>query len=325
VDPPPDVRDEALGRMRASDAARVRYALERDLPVRTADGSPIALLCNVASDAEARIGLGAGAAGVGLLRTEIAFLDATDWPPEQAQREVLEPVFATLRGLPVTARLLDFSNDKVPPFLAGGPTGLDALLADRGALRAQLRALLEAGRGSELRVLVPMVRTARQVRAVRSELEAVAETLGWAAPPPLGVMIELPEAASNAADLAGSADFFSIGTNDLTSQVLGLDRADPGTGPALAADPRVLALIATVVAGAAEAGISVSVCGDAAADPAVLPLLIGLGIRTLSVGAALVPRVAGWIADADAGDCAEVAARALRASSAGEVWEQVRA
>jgi phosphoenolpyruvate-protein kinase (PTS system EI component) len=262
---------------------------------------------------------------VGLLRTEIAFLDATDWPPEQAQREVLEPVFATLRGLPVTARLLDFSNDKVPPFLAGGPTGLDALLADRGALRAQLRALLEAGRGSELRVLVPMVRTARQVRAVRSELEAVAETLGWAAPPPLGVMIELPEAASNATALAGSADFFSIGTNDLTSAVLRLGRTDRQLAPALAAHPHVLRHVVAACRAALDAGIPVSVCGDAAGDPQVLPILLGCGVTSLSVAPSRVDEVRWRVRRTPAGSWATRLAELVDLPDAEAVWARVAA
>jgi phosphoenolpyruvate-protein kinase (PTS system EI component) len=109
-------------------------------------------------------------------------------------------------------------------------------------------------------------------------------------------MVEVAATAANAAAFAPAVDFFSIGTNDLASEVLGLDRADPGTRPALAADPRVLRLIDEVVKAAAASDISVSVCGDAAADPLVLPLLLGLGIRTLSVGAARVPQVARQIA-----------------------------
>jgi phosphoenolpyruvate-protein kinase (PTS system EI component) len=123
--------------------------------------------------------------------------------------------------------------------------------------------------------------------------------------------VELAATAS-AADAFARASFFSIGTNDLTSQVLGLDRADPAMRPALAADPRVLALIARVVQAAGAAGVDVSVCGDAAADRAVLPLLIGLGVRKFSVGAARLPDVAEWITDADSSVCAALAGQALQ-------------
>jgi phosphoenolpyruvate-protein kinase (PTS system EI component) len=125
--------------------------------------------------------------------------------------------------------------------------------------------------------------------------------------------------------VAPAAGFFSIGTNDLTSEVLGLSRADPRMGPALAADPRVLALISRVVAAAATSGIEVSVCGDAAADPGVLPLLIGLGVRTFSVGAARLPRVAEWVAAADTASCADLAAEAMSASAGPPAAHQLRA
>jgi phosphoenolpyruvate-protein kinase (PTS system EI component) len=146
-----------------------------------------------------------------------------------------------------------------------------------------------------------------------------------AAVPPLGMMVEVAATAEAAAVFAPAAGFFSIGTNDLTSEVLGLSRADPRMGPALAADPRVLVLISRVVAAAATTGIEVSVCGDAAADPGVLPLLIGLGVRTFSVGAARLPRVAEWVAAADTARCAELAAEAMSAPAGPPAAHQVRA
>ena len=131
-------------------------------------------------------------------------------------------------------------------------------------------------------------------------------------PPPLGIMIELHQTAAAAGEFAPAVDFFSIGTNDLTGQVLGLDRRDPAAEPALTAYPPVLELIARVADAGRRAGISVSVCGDSAADPLVLPLLVGLGVRVLSVPAAQVPRVRSAVAELDAGACAALAADALR-------------
>jgi phosphoenolpyruvate-protein kinase (PTS system EI component) len=156
---------------------------------------------------------------------------------------------------------------------------------------------------------------------VRSALAEAAAEVGTGLPE-LGMMVELAATASAAGAFARASGFFSIGTNDLTSQVLGLDRADPAMRPALAADPRVLALIARVVQAAAATGVDVSVCGDAAADPAVLPLLIGLGVRKLSVGAARVRQVAEWITAADSTVCAALACQALQA--AGPEQAQVR-
>ena len=281
---------------------RVRADPDRRAPqeVRTADGEPVTLLCNVASAAETRLGLSGGAGGVGLLRTEIAFTGAAGWPSEADHLAQLTPVLGLLAGRPAVVRLLDFSGDKIPPFLDhGAEHGLAVLLQAPVALEDQLRAILRAGAGTRLAVLVPMVTSLDEVARVRAALAKAAAEVG-VGPPELGIMVEVASTAAAAAKFAPAVDFFSIGTNDLASEVLGLDRADPQTRPALAADSRVLALIEGVVQAAAAAGIKVSVCGDAAADPLVLPLLLGLGIRTLSVGAARVPQVAGWIAATEA-------------------------
>ena len=324
-------------------------------PVATADGRVITVLCNVASAAETRRGLAAGATGVGLLRTEIPFTGALAWPTLDEHRAHLAPILGLLTGRTATARLLDFSGDKIPPFLAGlageaapaatngktgpgapggpgvvagsgaGPApafGLAALLAHPSALRDQLRAILEAGRDTRLAVLIPMVSSLDEVAQVRAALAETAVSLD-APVPRLGIMVELAATARAAETFAPAVDFFSIGTNDLAGQVLGLDRRDPSARPALAADPRVLALIAHTAQAAREARLTVSVCGDAAADPQVLPLLVGLGVDTLSVPAARVPRVRSWVADLDARACADLAEQALAAPDVEAVWKLV--
>jgi phosphoenolpyruvate-protein kinase (PTS system EI component) len=295
-----------------------------DGPARTADGREITVLCNVASAAETRRGLAAGATGVGLLRTEIPFAEALAWPGRAEQEAQLVPILGLLAGRTAIVRLLDFSGDKIPPFLRDGqaPAGLAALLGHRTALADQLRAVLEAGRGTSLAVLIPMVSLPAEVTHVRDVLTRTAADVG-AGLPRLGIMVELQVTAQTAEVFAPAVDFFSIGTNDLTGQVLGLDRRDPAARPALAAHPRVLALIARVVDAGRRAGITVSVCGDSAADPLVLPLLIGLGVDSLSVPAARVQRVRSWLAGLDTPACAALAATALRADTAEDVWELV--
>jgi phosphoenolpyruvate-protein kinase (PTS system EI component) len=171
--------------------------------------------------------------------------------------------------------------------------------------------------------MVPMVRSVTELAAVPAALAEAAAGTG-AALPELGMMVEIAATAAAAGTFTGASDFFSVGTNDLTSEVLGLDRADPATTPALAADPRVLALVATVARAAQAAGVGLSVCGDAAADPAVLPLLIGLGIRRFSVGAARLPQVAEWIAAAESAACAVQASHALAAAGLAAVPDQPR-
>jgi phosphoenolpyruvate-protein kinase (PTS system EI component) len=203
-------------------------------------------------------------------------------------------VLTLLRGRRAVVRLLDFAGDKVPPF--PGAAGLAAFLHAPGALAAQLAAILQAGAGTDLAIMIPMVRSLAEVDLVRAQLAKAAKAAG-ADPPPLGMMVELAATAAAARAFAGSVDFFSIGTNDLTADVLRRDRSV--LRPSDAAEPMVLTSVASVVRAAGEAGIGLSVCGDAAADPAVLPLLLSIGVRTVSVGAAKVPAVARWIARAD--------------------------
>jgi multiphosphoryl transfer protein len=310
-DPPTEVGRIAPGQQAGRIAPGRQAAAWAPREVRTADGEPVTLLCNVASVAETRLGLSGGAAGVGLLRTEIPYTSTPGWPSEADHLAQLSPMLALLEGRPAVVRLLDFSGDKVPPFLRDrGPRGLAALLGAPEALADQVRAILRAGASARLAVLVPMVTSVDEIRQVRAALARAAAQIG-AEPPELGIMVEVAATAAAAAAFADAVDFFSVGTNDLASEVLGVDRADPGSRPAQAADPRVLTLIANVVRAAGAAGVKVSVCGDAAADPLVLPLLLGLGVRTLSVGAARVPRVAGWIAAADTAAAARDAAEIL--------------
>jgi phosphoenolpyruvate-protein kinase (PTS system EI component) len=323
-DPEPATPDPAAKNPAASPATQTlstppaASSNAADAPVhRTADGQLVTLLVNAASAREVRMGLAAGAAGVGLLRTEIPFLGTTAWPTQLEHEAALAAPLGLLAGRPAVVRLLDFSGDKVPPFLAGTryANGLAALLAAPHALRDQLRAILAAGRATELRIMVPMVTTVAELAEVDAALNEAIQSEA-ADPertprPVLGMMVEVESTAAHAAAFARAAGFFSIGTNDLTSEVLGIDRADPRMSPGLAADPRVLSLLSGVVTAAADRGIPVSVCGDAAADPEVLPLLLGLGVRTFSVGAARLPQVAAWVAAADTARAARRAAAVL--------------
>jgi phosphoenolpyruvate-protein kinase (PTS system EI component) len=258
-------------------------AAARALPAITRDGVSVTLLANVASPREARRALDAGATGVGLVRTELALLDGETWPTAGEHEAQLRPLLEVLAGHSVVVRLLDFSNDKVPayaaPLLAASGTG-PVLLHAPAALDAQLAAILAAGRGYDVRVLVPMVTRPEELELVRGRLAVLAEDQPL---PPVGALIESPAAVDNLPALLPVADFLSVGTNDLTATTLGLDRSDPRLGPALAARPEVLTQIARVVHEAAEVGTPVSVCGDAAADPAVLTRLLEIGVTTISV------------------------------------------
>lgn len=316
----PDEASQATARAVAADRAAAVDAerAQRTLPAETVDGVRVTLLANVASGVEARRAVEAGCDGVGLLRTELGFLDAHDWPRQAEHDEHLAPVLAPLAGLPVTVRLLDFTNDKKPAFADASALGLDGLLAHPDALDAQLAAIVSAGRGVDLRVLVPMVVTPDQVLTVRLRLSRVADRMGVAAPS-LGPMVELPDAARAAADLAEVSDFLSLGTNDLTAAALGLDRTDPRFTATLTLHPAVLDLVDATVRAGVAAGVPVSVCGDAAADPSVLPVLLGAGVRAVSVAPSRLAAVRTVVRQSEIGRCVELFEQARSPGSASGV------
>lgn len=323
LDPSPARAASARAAAEARACDHRRWRAERASPARTRDGHRVAVLANVASAAEVEVALGYGADGAGLVRTELAFLQAPAWPTEDEHRRALEPVLGALRGQVATVRVLDFGADKTPPFLAGAQErGLRLVLRSPDALAAQLRAVLRAGRDCRLRVLLPMVEGARELEVAVALLQEAAAATAMAVPP-LGAMIETPAAAAAVFDLAGRADFLSIGTNDLTCATLGEDRF--GAGRARAHDPRVLALIARTTRAAHAAGRTVEICGEAASDPATVALLVGLGVDELSVGAARVGAVREWVRGLDRARAAALAQRALRAADASAVEELVQA
>jgi phosphoenolpyruvate-protein kinase (PTS system EI component) len=298
-------RDRREGRRAAAIAAR-------DLPAVTEDGRRVSVLANVSGVVELDAALEAGAEGVGLLRTELAFLTATAWPSEEAHRATLGPVLAGLRGRPATVRVLDFGGDKTPPFLAGvEQRGIALLLGHPAALAAQLRGILAVADGAMLRILLPMVETVAQVALARRAIVDAVEAVPGAARPRLGAMIETRAGVGAARAIAAEVDFLSIGTNDLTHSVLDADRFSPQVVRAY--NPRVLRAIAVVVDAGRRAAIPVEVCGEAGSDPTSAPLLIGAGVDEISVGAARVGAVRQWVRTLSFAELSrlEVAARRL--------------
>jgi phosphoenolpyruvate-protein kinase (PTS system EI component) len=321
--PSPERADIARREMSARLEAVRRSHEMRSEPAVTTDGTRVVVLVNVAGPEELDVGLSAGAEGVGLLRTELSFLEAAGWPDEQEHIEMLKPILERLDTGDAVIRVLDFGADKAPPFLRDIPErGIELLLAQPEPFTAQLRAILLASQRHDVRVLLPMVQRVEQVVRTRALLETVARSLGIARIPPLGSMIETPEAARDADAIARSSDFLSIGTNDLTASTLGADRFAANT--ACAHHPRVLRSIARSVAAAHDAGIPIEVCGEAASDPIMLPLLVGLGIDELSVGAARVGAVREWIRHLSAAEVAGLAQSALTMDTAEEVAWAVR-
>jgi phosphoenolpyruvate-protein kinase (PTS system EI component) len=308
------VRHPEAGRILAAraeaerrDAARKTAVASRLEPAQTKDGRRLRILANAASVAEVIEALEQGAEGVGLLRTELLFLDAQRWPTFSQQASFLSLILAPLAGRIATVRLLDFGGDKTPPFLHGaGDRGIELLLKAPEALRAQLAAITDAGAKVKLRILIPMVTSPDQVRAVHDMLGAL---LDGRPAPEIGSMIETPVAVQRAGEIADVSDFLSIGTNDLTQLVLGLDREHSKSAPVT--DIRVLRLIDATVRAGHAAAIPVDVCGEAASDAIAMPILVGLGVDELSVAAARVGEVRSWVRSLDYAACREISGRRL--------------
>lgn len=291
---------------------RQRWGRLRRLPAVTLCGTEVALQANLELPAELPLVAQSGAHGVGLLRSEFLFMNRDDLPDETAQTEIYTNVVEAMEGDPVTIRVLDWGGEKEIEALAAAGVGASAadanpalglrgirmLLRHPDLLRTQFSAILRAAAAGPVRVMLPMVTNMAEVRVARVIYEETAGALraaGVRLPdvlPPLGIMIEVPAAALNAGGLATVADFFAIGSNDLTMYTLATDRAGTETLDLYdSTHPAVLRLIAMTVAAGAEHGIDVSLCGELAANARVTPLLLGLGIRSFSMNATAVPRV----------------------------------
>jgi phosphocarrier protein FPr len=309
-------------------AKRHRTARERaGEPARTLDGVLVEVSANLGRPGDAAGAVALGADGVGLLRTEFLFLDRPALPPEDEQAETLASIAAALGGRPMVVRTLDVGADKplpaVPmppeqnPFL--GVRGLRHSLSRADVLATQLRAILRVAARHPLKLMFPMVATAAELDAALAAVsEARAET-GVDAPLEVGIMVEVPSAALLAERLARNADFFSIGTNDLTQYTMAAERGNEHVAELLSGpQPAVLRLVHATVAGAERHDRWVGVCGELAGDPAAAVLLVGLGVRELSMASPLVPEVKEALRSVTLTDAAAAAARALDARDAAD-------
>lgn len=328
----PDPSDAALDAASATLARRrkIRVATLRaaQAPCTTADGTRIEVFANLGSADDAAAAVRAGAEGCGLLRTEFLFLDRADAPTEDEQRALYAGIATTLGDRPLIIRTLDIGGDKPVPYLpqtpeenpALGRRGVRLSLARPDLLEVQLRAILAAVPGGQCRIMLPMVVDAGEVIAVRALLDRAVAATGRQAPVELGVMIETPAAAIAADQLAAVADFLSIGTNDLTQYTLAADRGNAAVAAMVdALHPAVLRMIAATVAGAAQHGRWVGVCGALGSDPRAAPLLVGLGITEISAVPAAVPDVKAAIRATTLPAARTLAERALAATSAAQV------
>jgi len=338
----PSLRDIKEHEMRRS--ARLAREAElqnlRDLEPVTRDGKYVALSANVELPGEAEAVLRHGAAGVGLFRSEFLFLGRDDLPDEEEQFLAYKTLAEGLAPRPVTIRTLDAGGDKRVAGIGdaddeSSPMGWRSIrvsLRNPGPFKTQLRAILRAGVGGNVRLMFPMISNLQEFRAARAltedaRAELAAEGVPHATDMETGCMIEVPSAALMAADLAREADFFSIGTNDLSQFTLAVDRSNERVSDLLEPhSPAVLREIRGVIEAARAQGIPVSVCGEMAADPHLALLFIGMGVDELSMSPVSVPEMKRLIRTVGYEDARTCAHEALRLGTAEEVhaWVEER-
>ena len=311
-------RNRAKELAAAGQAARQRSAQ----PARTSDGVEVHVGANLGSVEDARLAAELGADLAGLVRTEFLFLDRQEAPDVEEQEAIYRGIANAMGGRRITLRTLDVGGDKPLPYLPAPPEcnpflgvrGIRLALAVPGLLADQLLAIVRVAMDTPVSVMFPMVSTVDELLAARRALDGALHRAGTARPAGLlvGMMVEVPAAALKAAAFSPHVDFLSIGTNDLTQYALAAERGNAGVA-ALADpyDPGVLRLIAATCEGAGDA--LVAVCGELAADEAAAQLLIGLGVRELSVGPRAVAGVKQAVRRVDVRAATELGARALDA------------
>lgn len=338
VEPTPEIVEEFEARRRDAVAADRTARADAAAPVATRDRTSIEVAANVGSPDDVAAAVEAGADGVGLFRTEFLFMSRDAMPSEDEQEAAYRAAAEALGGRPMIVRTLDAGADKPIPYLAQ-PAEANPFLGVRGLrlglerpelLDAQLRAILRVAADHPVRVMFPMVATLEELRAGRAAVERARSALvdaGRAAPDRIdvGVMIEVPSAALAADRLAEEADFFSIGTNDLSQYTLAAERGNERVAAlADALHPAVLELIRLAATAAAAKDRWTGVCGELAGDPLATPLLIGLGVTELSMSAPAIPHVKQVVRRTDLTSARALAERALRLSSAAEVRDLLR-
>jgi phosphotransferase system enzyme I (PtsI) len=309
----------------------------RNQPCVTRDGEAVSLKANVELPAEAILALDHGAEGIGLYRTEFIYIDRTTMPTEDEQYELYRAVVEAVAPRPVTLRTFDIGGDKFAssfqlPAEMNPALGLRAVrlaLSRPDVFLTQLRAMIRASAHGDLRIMIPMVASVQELREVRTLLDQAIQEVDAAGHPrlkhiPLGIMIEVPSAVVMADVLAREAEFFSIGTNDLIQYTLAIDRGNRSMAPlASPFHPAILRMIRQVVRAAAEHNVPTALCGAMASDPLAAVLLVGLGVRELSMEAAAIPEIKEAVRRITTIDCERAAEAALTLDTAEAVEELI--
>ncbi len=326
---PPATEIERIRQRQARHGTQRKEDIEHaQEPAVTTDGTRIAVFANIGGLRDAQQVAKFGGEGIGLLRSEFLFMDRASAPNEDEQAaSYLAIMQAVGPKFPVILRTLDVGGDKpllylpIPrednPFL--GERGIRVGLDRPEVLRTQIRASLRASQAGELLIMFPMIATVQELRDAKAVLKEEANALGLPTIP-CGIMVEVPAVAVMAHAFAAEADFFSIGTNDLTQYTLAMDRGHPKLAPKVdALNPAVLQLIAQTIEGAHEHNRFAAICGGVAGDSQAVPILVGLGIDELSVSLPAIPTVKAQIRRLSLTSCRELAQRALKCATVEEV------
>lgn len=305
----------------------------------TADGVKVHLYGNIGNPEDAKQVAACDGEGVGLFRTEFLFMGASELPSEEEQFHAYKAAAETMEGREVIIRTLDVGGDKDIPYLGLekednpflGFRAVRYCLQNKDSYRVQLRALLRASAFGDIKIMVPLVTCVDEIRSVKAlvkelMVELDAENIAYNKDIQVGAMIETPAASLIADLLAKEADFFSIGTNDLTQYTMAVDRGNAKVAYLYSSyNPAVLRSMKNIIEAANAAGIMVGMCGEAAADPLLIPLLISFGLGEFSVSATSVLATRGTIAKWSKAETDELAAKALSLATETEVAELLKA
>ncbi len=323
-------RARSIVEVRLARSAALRSAAAQEC--RSLDGTRIEVFANLGSVADAIAAVENGAEGCGLLRTEFLFIDRATAPSEEEQLAAYQSIANALGGRPLILRMMDVGGDKPLAYLplpaepnpALGMRGVRTALAHPALMRTQLRAALRVKPYGIVRLLIPMITDSLEIIAVRDVINALAAELELDQPISVGAMVETPAAALTAATLLRAVDFLSIGSNDLTQYTLAMDRGHTNLARRTdALHPAVLQLVAAAGSAGNAAGKLVAACGGVAADRTAVPILLGLGVRELSVVPAVIPALKRQIGALRIADCENLAQRCLALGAAAEVRDLV--
>lgn len=310
----------------------------REFPADTRDGVHIQLMGNIEFPDEAQMVVEKGGEGIGLYRTEFLYLYGGQEPTEEDHYEAYAEAIRAVRGKPVVIRTMDLGADKLPhsgwhPHESNPVLGLRSIRYCLQALplfKTQLRAILRASVLGDVRVMFPLITNLQELRQAKMILRDVMEDLDEYAVPynselPIGIMIETPSSALTASLLANESSFFSVGTNDLIQYTLAVDRANEHVSTLFSgAEPAVLRLLRAVIQDAHKAGIGLSVCGEMASDPEFIMLLLGMGIRVLSLAPPMIPEVKKIIRSVTIEECNELSRKVATMDSHRQIKNYLR-